>query len=73
MWQDHQSKILSEKEMLDLGMGCLTAVGRGSDTESYLVALEYKHKDSTSKQPIVLAGKGVVHDSGGLNIKLSSI
>ena len=65
--------ILSEKEMLDLGMGCLTAVGRGSDTESYLVALEYKHKDSTCKKPIVLAGKGVVHDSGGLNIKLASM
>ena len=68
-----QLTILSEKEMLDLGMGCLTAVGRGSETESYIVALEYKHKNSKSNQPIVLAGKGVVHDSGGLNIKLGSM
>jgi len=59
--------------MLDLGMGCLTAVGRGSDTDSYLVALEYKHKENISEKPIVLAGKGVVHDSGGLNIKLASM
>ena len=68
-----QLTILSEKEMLELGMGCLTAVGRGSETESYIVALEYKHKNSKSNQPIVLAGKGVVHDSGGLNIKLGSM
>ena len=65
--------ILTEQEMLDLGMGCLTAVGRGSDTDSYLVALEYKHKENKSEKPVVLAGKGVVHDSGGLNIKLASM
>ena len=68
-----QLTVMSEKEMLELGMGCLTAVGRGSETESYIVALEYKHKNSKSNQPIVLAGKGVVHDSGGLNIKLGSM
>jgi len=74
-FDDEQLKltILTEQEMLDLGMGCLTAVGRGSDTDSYLVALEYKHKENISEKPIVLAGKGVVHDSGGLNIKLASM
>ena len=74
-FDDEQLKltILNEQEMLDLGMGCLTAVGRGSDTDSYLVALEYKHKDSVSEKPVVLVGKGVVHDSGGLNIKLASM
>ncbi|MBI3261089.1 leucyl aminopeptidase family protein [Candidatus Berkelbacteria bacterium] len=55
------------KEKLEL----LLAVSRGSEEAPYLVIGEYKPKVFKNKQPIVLVGKGVTFDSGGLNIKPS--
>jgi len=62
------AKILGEKQMRELKMGSLLSVGHGSDEESQLIILEYKGGKKTS-QPIVLVGKGVTFDTGGISLK----
>jgi len=61
--------ILGKKEMENLGMGALLGVAKGSTEEPTFTVLEYK---GGKNAPIVLAGKGVTFDSGGLNLKSSS-
>jgi leucyl aminopeptidase len=48
------------------GMGALLAVGKGSAEEPRFIALEYK---GAAGAPVVLVGKGVTFDSGGISIK----
>ena len=60
-------KILGEQEMKKLGMNAILAVARGSKEKPKFIVLEYN--GSKNKKPIVLIGKGVTFDSGGLNIK----
>lgn len=50
------------------GMGGLAAVGRGSATPPRLVVLEYRPKGVTAG-PVLLVGKGITYDTGGLSIK----
>lgn len=75
-------KILGEKEMKRLGMGGVLGVARGSDEKPRFIILEYQrgprkpvpsgrgspHKVGRQK-PLVLVGKGITFDSGGLNLK----
>lgn len=61
--------ILGKKEMKKLGMGAVLGVAKGSDEEPTFTVMEYK--GGTGK-PIVLIGKGVTFDSGGLNLKSES-
>ena len=60
--------ILDEDQMAELGMNALLAVGRGSEYGSKLIVLKYQGKDEES-QPIVIVGKGITFDSGGLSLK----
>jgi leucyl aminopeptidase len=62
--------ILGEAEMKKLGMRALLAVGNGSQHESKLIALHYKG-GKKSDAPIMLVGKGVTFDTGGISIKTS--
>ena len=64
-------QVLGEKEMEKLKMNAILSVGRGSDEESKFIIMEY-HGAPKSQKPIVLVGKGVTFDSGGLNLKPSS-
>jgi leucyl aminopeptidase len=59
---------LGKREMEKLGMGALLGVGRGSNHEPTFTVMEYK---GGKGEPIVLAGKGITFDSGGLNLKPS--
>ena len=52
------------------GMGALLGVGKGSKREPRLVVLE--HKPAGAKRTIVLVGKGVTFDSGGLSLKTAA-
>jgi len=61
-------KVLGPAELEKLGMRSLMAVNRGSASPPRVVHLTYKPR-RPSKQRIVLVGKGVTFDSGGLNIK----
>lgn len=60
--------ILSKSEMEKLGMGAVLGVGKGSDEEPKFIVVEYWGTDKSVK-PVVLVGKGVTFDTGGLNIK----
>ena len=60
--------VLEEKDMKKLGMGALLSVAAGSEQPAKLITMEYHGGDSTDK-PIVLVGKGVTFDSGGISIK----
>jgi len=68
MYKNVSVEILDEDEMSQLKMEALLAVGRGSVNESKLIVLEYEGKDQDSR-PVVLVGKGVTFDTGGISIK----
>ena len=61
-------KSLDETRMKRLGMGSLLSVARGSREPPRLIVLEYRGA-ARSVAPIVLVGKGVTFDSGGISIK----
>ena len=63
--------VLGEKEMEKQKMRAILSVGRGSDEESKFIIMEYKGGEKREK-PIVLVGKGVTFDTGGINLKPSS-
>jgi leucyl aminopeptidase len=68
-------KTLGEAELKKLGMGALLGVGNGSSEETTFTIMEYRGETSmkgASDGPIVLAGKGITFDSGGLNLKPSA-
>lgn len=66
----HDLKVLvmGREEMLHEGMGSFMAVAQGTPQEPRLVAIEYKGGGSFD-DPIVLMGKGVCFDTGGISIK----
>jgi len=68
-------KILGVAEMKKLGMGGVLGVASGSTEEPRFIVMEYKPASPLSVRGtegvIVLVGKGVTFDSGGLNIKPS--
>jgi leucyl aminopeptidase len=61
-------EILEEADMKKLGMGSLLSVSQGSARPAKLITLEYKGSKKTQK-PIVLVGKGVTFDTGGISLK----
>lgn len=63
-----KTKILEEQEMKRLKMGGIIGVSRGSLEKPKLIIAEYLN-GKASEKPIVLVGKGVTFDSGGLNLK----
>jgi len=64
-------KVHSEKEMKTMGMNCLLSVGNGSKEESKLITIKYSGSAKNEK-PIVLVGKGITFDTGGISIKPSN-
>ena len=63
-----ECEIWDEKRLQDERMGALTAVGRGSSRPPRLVLLRHRGGPQNAA-PLVLVGKGVTFDSGGLSIK----
>lgn len=63
--------ILSEAQMEKLKMGALLSVSAGSDEPAKLICMEYKG-GKASQKPIVLVGKGITFDTGGISIKPSA-
>jgi leucyl aminopeptidase len=62
--------VLEEADMKKLGMGSLLSVSQGSEEPAKLITMEYKGSKKSQK-PIVLVGKGVTFDTGGISIKPS--
>ena len=60
--------ILGAKELKKLKMGAFLAVAQGSKEEAQFIKIEY-NGGMTTQKPIVLVGKGITFDSGGISIK----
>ncbi|GAB1231680.1 leucyl aminopeptidase [Ferrigenium sp. UT5] len=60
--------VLEEKDLRKLGMGAFLSVTRGSEQPAKLITLEYAGADKKQK-PVVLVGKGITFDSGGISLK----
>ncbi len=63
-----KTTVLEEKDMHKLGMGAFLSVTRGSEQPAKLITLEY-HGGDKKQKPIVLVGKGITFDSGGISLK----
>ncbi|WP_111979102.1 leucyl aminopeptidase [Algibacillus agarilyticus] len=61
-------ELINEAQMAELGMNSYLAVGRGSVNESIMSVINYKGT-TDAQAPIVLVGKGLTFDSGGISIK----
>ncbi len=61
--------ILNESTMKSMGMGSLLSVSQGSKQPAKLVTIEYM--PMKNKEPIVLVGKGITFDTGGISLKPS--
>ena len=62
-------EVFDKKKIEALKMGGLLAVNKGSIDPPTFTVLEYKPARRKNKKPIVLVGKGVVYDTGGLSLK----
>jgi leucyl aminopeptidase len=62
-------EVLTKGKIEALKMGGLLAVNKGSVDPPVFCILEWKPDNCLNKNPIVLIGKGIVYDTGGLNIK----
>ena len=60
--------VFDEKQIIDMGMGGLAGVSRGSDRDCQFVVMEY-HCGKKTAPTIALVGKGITFDSGGLSLK----
>ena len=65
-----ECEILEESEMESLGMNSLLTVSKGSSQPGKLISLSYSNNGNAA--PIVLVGKGVTFDSGGISLKPGS-
>lgn len=63
------TRVIGEEQMKELNMNAYLAVGQGSQNESLMSIIEYKGNKDPEARPIVLVGKGLTFDSGGISIK----
>ena len=63
--------VVNDATMKKLGMNALLGVSRGSHEPPKLITMEYRGADK-SERPVVLIGKGITFDSGGISIKPSA-
>jgi leucyl aminopeptidase len=61
--------VLDEKQMAKLGMGGILGVGSGSATPPRMIALEYRPSKPKNKRPLLVVGKSITFDTGGISIK----
>jgi len=61
-------EVLGPKEVAKLGMGSFMAVAQGSDQPLRFIVLRYSGA-AKSQAPVVLVGKGITFDSGGISLK----
>ena len=66
-----RTRVFNEGQLKNMGMDALLAVSKGSAEPAKFIEMIY-NGTSKNKPPIVLIGKGVTFDSGGISIKPSS-
>jgi leucyl aminopeptidase len=62
-------EVLDEAAMRELGMGALLGVAQGSEQPPRLLAMRWNGGADPARKPVVLIGKGVTFDTGGISIK----
>lgn len=62
-------EVLNKRQIESLRMGGLLTVNLGSVDPPVFIIMEYKPKNAVNNQPVVLVGKGITYDTGGLNLK----
>lgn len=62
-------EIFNKKKIEALKMGGLLAVNKGSIDPPTFTILEWKPENANNKKPVILVGKGIVFDTGGLSLK----
>ncbi len=65
----YSASVWNKKQIQEAGMGGLLAVNRGSEEPPTFTILEWNPENAQNERPIVLVGKGVVFDTGGLSLK----
>ncbi len=64
-----KTEVFNKAKIAALKMGGLLAVNQGSVDPPTFTIMEYHPKNAVNTKPIVLVGKGVVYDTGGLSLK----
>lgn len=64
-----RATVLSQHQIEALKMGGILGVNRGSTDEARFIILEWTHPKAKDTRPVILVGKGIMYDTGGLNIK----
>lgn len=74
-WKQHfkgmkniKIKVFDEKDLLKKNMGAIYGVGRGSQRPPKMMIIEYMN-GNTGDAPVVLVGKGITFDTGGISLK----
>ena len=68
LYENVELEVLEEDDMAELGMDALLGVSRGSSNAAKLIVLKYNGA-AKDQRPVVLVGKGITFDSGGLSLK----
>jgi leucyl aminopeptidase len=63
--------VYNKEELIQMGCGGMIGVNQGSIEPPRMVKLSYNPKGAGKKQHVVLVGKGVMYDSGGISLKPS--
>ncbi|MDH2999109.1 leucyl aminopeptidase [Pasteurellaceae bacterium LFhippo2] len=70
-YENINTTVVDEAQMAELGMNSYLAVSRGSENPAFMSIIEYKNHPNPDAKPIVLVGKGLTFDTGGISIKPS--
>jgi len=62
-------EVMNKKKIETMKMGGLLGVNQGSLEPPTFTVMEWAPDNAVNKKPVVLIGKGVVYDSGGMNLK----
>lgn len=62
-------KILEQRDMEKLGMGALLGVAKGSHEPPKFIILQYHGAKKAADRPVVLVGKTITFDTGGISLK----
>ncbi len=66
---EFKTTVINEAQMAELNMNSYLAVSRGSKNEAMMSVMEYKGDPNPEAKPIVLVGKGLTFDAGGISLK----
>ena len=62
-------EVMNKKKIETLKMGGILAVNKASNEPPVFVVMEWNPSGAVNKKPYVFVGKGIVYDSGGMNLK----